>query len=299
MKVSNSPTEQGNSRLGLSAKSPMKSHYPSRLILHQQKTNLKAKLTGKNKSAHNIGREQVRMGRPFSHLPRIPSEPYPRVTGLLFGGRVLEELETDKVILDRRSKELQIGKNSASYSFYREKIDKENRDQHMPRTPDKYTKFPRRRWDGSVKAWKVQVHRIAEKLSEEEVKVEVGIKKEIKEEAGIKEEIKKENEIKKEIKEEKDFEIKKEVGWRDHDAGYPWRDEIVQQERENDELSRIRASSWTSSDQGIGMDYSGTGTPRTLSGSTSPTTFLIPAFEEEQLSKASSKLRNFSKSATS
>jgi len=279
MKVSNSPTEQDNSRLGLSAKSPMKSHYPSRLILHQQKTNLKAKLTGKNKSAHNIGREQVRMGRPFSHLPRIPSEPYPRVTGLLFGGRVLEELETDKVILDRRSKELQIGKNSASYSFYREKIDKENRDQHMPRTPDKYTKFPRRRWDGSVKAWKVQVHRIAEKLSEEEVKVEVGIKKE--------------------IKEEKDFEIKKEVGWRDHDAGYPWRDEIVQQERENDELSRIRASSWTSSDQGIGMDYSGTGTPRTLSGSTSPTTFLIPAFEEEQLSKASSKLRNFSKSATS
>jgi len=219
------------------------------------------------------------MGRPFSHLPRIPSEPYPRVTGLLFGGRVLEELETDKVILDRRSKELQIGKNSASYSFYREKIDKENRDQHMPRTPDKYTKFPRRRWDGSVKAWKVQVHRIAEKLSEEEVKVEVGIKKE--------------------IKEEKDFEIKKEVGWRDHNAGYPWRDEIVQQERENDELSRIRASSWTSSDQGIGMDYSGTGTPRTLSESTSPTTCHIPAFEEEQLSKASSKLRNFSKSATS
>ena len=106
-----------------------------------------------------------------------------------------------------------------------------------------------------------------------------------------------ENEIKKETKEEK--EIKKEVGWRDHGAEHPWSNEIVQQERENDELSRIRASSWTSSDQGIGMDYSGTGTPRTLSGSTSPTTFLIPAFEEEQLSKASSKLRNFSKSATS
>ena len=51
--------------------------------------------------------------------------------------------------------------------------------------------------------------------------------------------------------------------------------------------------------QGIGMDYSGTGTPRTMSGATSPTTFLVPASKEKQLSTAITKLCDLSKSATS
>lgn len=57
-----------------------------------------------------------------------------------------------------------------------------------------------RQWS---KAWKVQVPRIAEKLSEEEVKVEVGDRRRLRRRLESEEEIKKENEIKKEIKEEK------------------------------------------------------------------------------------------------
>jgi len=226
--------EQENSRLSLAAKSPMKRPNPRR-----EQTDLRTKLHRRNKPALNIDQDQVRMVRP-SKAP--------------------VELESDQKTLDRRSKELQIGKNTASYSFYRENIEKENRERSMPRTPDKYSKMPRRRWDGLVKAWKVQVHRIAEKLGEEE---------------------------------------EEDVSWREEDAEYSWCDEIDQQESENDELFRSRASSCASSDQGIGMDYSGTGTPRTMSGATSPTTFLVPASKEKQLSTAITKLCDLSKSATS
>jgi len=236
--------EQENSRLSLAAKSPMKRPNPRR-----EQTDLRTKLHRRNKPALNIDQDQVRMVRP-SKAP--------------------VELESDQKTLDRRSKELQIGKNTASYSFYRENIEKENRERSMPRTPDKYSKMPRRRWDGLVKAWKVQVHRIAEKLGEE---VE-------------------EDDREGDIKEE-------DVSWREEDAEYSWCDEIDQQESENDELFRSRASSCASSDQGIGMDYSGTGTPRTMSGATSPTTFLVPASKEKQLSTAITKLCDLSKSATS
>jgi len=261
MKVSTMSAEQENSRLSLAAKSPMKRPNPRR-----EQTDLRTKLHRRNKPALNIDQDQVRMVRP-SKAP--------------------VELESDQKTLDRRSKELQIGKNTASYSFYRENIEKENRERSMPRTPDKYSKMPRRRWDGLVKAWKVQVHRIAEKLGEEveEDDREGDIKEE--EEEDIKEE---EGDIKEE---------EEDVSWREEDAEYSWCDEIDQQESENDELFRSRASSCASSDQGIGMDYSGTGTPRTMSGATSPTTFLVPASKEKQLSTAITKLCDLSKSATS
>lgn len=68
------------------------------------------------------------------------------------------ETETDPIILERRQKQIDYGKNGLAYDRYTAAVSKESRPYYMPRTPDKYVKYSRRQWDGLVKAWKLQIH---------------------------------------------------------------------------------------------------------------------------------------------
>ena len=68
------------------------------------------------------------------------------------------EPETDPVILERRQKQIDYGKNTLDYDTYSKKVPKETRPYFLPKTPEKNLKYSRRQWDGSIKAWKLRVH---------------------------------------------------------------------------------------------------------------------------------------------
>jgi len=76
--------------------------------------------------------------------------------------------ETDVGILRRRTKQLEYGKNSTSYVKYLYLLPRHNRDDKMPRTPNKNKKYSRRQWDGLVKSWKKRIHTTAASLQERE-----------------------------------------------------------------------------------------------------------------------------------
>jgi len=74
--------------------------------------------------------------------------------------RIPKEMETDPVVLERRTKDIQLGKNTQDYMKYRSQTAKESRLPSMPQTPNKYQKISRRRWDGIIKSWKLRIHRV-------------------------------------------------------------------------------------------------------------------------------------------
>ena len=68
-----------------------------------------------------------------------------------------DTIERDPVVLARRQKQIDYGKNTVSYDNYTDKVPKAKRQPGMPRTPPKHRKFSRRQWDGLIKHWKIRI----------------------------------------------------------------------------------------------------------------------------------------------
>jgi len=165
------------------------------------------------------------------------------------------ERETDEEVLARREKQISYGKNTMSYDTYLKAVEKRNRETSMPRTPDKRKKYSRRAWDGLVKSWKQQIHKIAEKLSTEGGQQHEGV--------ILKEEVKKEEDFDKVMDDIEalvgDVSNQEDCDSPQSDEYLDWADEV----EDNFETSRQRRLSQSSS-QGL---YSGEDTPSQLSGS--------------------------------
>ena len=70
-----------------------------------------------------------------------------------------KEKELDKLVLERRQKQIDYGKNLLDYDKYVSKVPKNQRSSlNIPRTPNKNVKYSRRQWDGLIKKWKIQIH---------------------------------------------------------------------------------------------------------------------------------------------
>ena len=69
------------------------------------------------------------------------------------------EEEVDPDVLERRQKQIDYGKNTLAYKQYIDQVPKpERRPYNLPNTPNKKKKHSRRQWDGSIKAWKLQLY---------------------------------------------------------------------------------------------------------------------------------------------
>ncbi|XP_001944356.1 histone RNA hairpin-binding protein [Acyrthosiphon pisum] len=66
--------------------------------------------------------------------------------------------ETDPLILSRRQKQIDFGKNTIGYVKYLEQVPKHERKKRHPKTPPKNLKYTRRAWDGLIKNWRVKLH---------------------------------------------------------------------------------------------------------------------------------------------
>lgn len=68
------------------------------------------------------------------------------------------EIENDCDTLIRRQKDIDYGKNTAEYQEFVNNVQKKDRLNNQPWTPDKYEKMTRRNWDKQTKIWRKQLH---------------------------------------------------------------------------------------------------------------------------------------------
>lgn len=68
------------------------------------------------------------------------------------------ELETDPLVLRRRQKQIDYGKNTVGYYNYTTHVKYEERTKDHPKTPDKFAKYSRRSWDTLIRLWRKKLH---------------------------------------------------------------------------------------------------------------------------------------------
>ncbi|CAH0715482.1 unnamed protein product, partial [Brenthis ino] len=68
------------------------------------------------------------------------------------------ELETCPLVLQRRQKQIDYGKNTVGYHNYLKEVPIDKRTKEDIKTPDKFTKYSRRSWDMLIKMWRKKLH---------------------------------------------------------------------------------------------------------------------------------------------
>jgi len=72
--------------------------------------------------------------------------------------KLMKNLECDAEILRKRQKQINFGKVTSEYQRYLTEISRKKRQPYHPRTPNKFRKCSRRKFDGLIKKWRKLLH---------------------------------------------------------------------------------------------------------------------------------------------